>query len=53
MLRYQTLSLLLALLLLVSAYVGDEWHRIYDYALSHDFRFLSYGDSSLLIVDNK
>lgn len=41
------------LLLLVSAYVGDEWHRIYDYALSHDFRFLSYGDSSLLIVDNK
>lgn len=41
------------LLLLVSAYVGDEWRRIYDYALSHDFRFLSYGDSSLLIVDNK
>ena len=38
------------LLLLVSAYVGDDWRRIYDYALSHDFRFLSYGDSSLLIV---
>ena len=37
------------LLLLVSAYVGDDWHKIYDYALSHDFRFLSYGDSSLLI----
>ncbi len=37
------------LLLLVSAYVGDDWHRIYDYALAHDFRFLSYGDSSLLI----
>jgi len=37
------------LLLLVSAYVGDDWHRIYDYALSHDFRFLSYGDSSLLM----
>ena len=37
------------LLLLVSAYVGEDWHRIYDYALSHDFRFLSYGDSSLLI----
>ena len=36
------------LLLLVSAFVGDDWHRIYDYALSHDFRFLSYGDSSLL-----
>lgn len=37
------------LLLLVSAYVGEEWRRIYDYALSHDFRFLSYGDSSVLI----
>ena len=37
------------LLLLVSAYVGDDWHKIYDYALSHEFRFLSYGDSSLLI----
>lgn len=37
------------LLLLVSAYVGEDWRRIYDYALSHDFRFLSYGDSSLLM----
>lgn len=37
------------LLLLVSAFVNGDWHRIYDYALSHDFRFLSYGDSSLLI----
>ena len=37
------------LLLLVSAFVGDDWHKIYDYALAHDFRFLSYGDSSLLI----
>ena len=37
------------LLLLVSAYVGEDWHRIYEYALSHEFRFLSYGDSSLLI----
>ena len=36
------------LLLLVSAFVGEDWHRIYDYALSQDFRFLSYGDSSLL-----
>ena len=36
------------LLLLVSAFVGGDWHRIYDYALSHDFRFLSYGDSSIL-----
>jgi S-adenosylmethionine:tRNA ribosyltransferase-isomerase len=37
------------LLLLVSAFVGGDWRKIYDYALSHDFRFLSYGDSSLLI----
>lgn len=37
------------LLLLVSAFVNGDWHKIYDYALSHDFRFLSYGDSSLLI----
>ena len=36
------------LLLLVSAFVGEDWRRIYDYALSHDFRFLSYGDSSIL-----
>ena len=37
------------LLLLVSAFVHGDWRRIYDYALTHDFRFLSYGDSSLLI----
>lgn len=37
------------LLLLVSAFVQGDWRRIYDYALAHDFRFLSYGDSSLLI----
>ncbi len=37
------------LLLLVSAFVHGDWHTIYDYALNHDFRFLSYGDSSLLI----
>lgn len=37
------------LLLLVSAFVKGDWKRIYDYALAHDFRFLSYGDSSLLI----
>lgn len=35
------------LLLLVSAFVGGDWHTIYDYALAHDFRFLSYGDSSI------
>ncbi len=37
------------LLLLVSAFVHGDWRKIYDYALTHDFRFLSYGDSSLLI----
>ncbi len=37
------------LLLLVSAFVQGEWRKIYDYALTHDFRFLSYGDSSLLM----
>jgi S-adenosylmethionine:tRNA ribosyltransferase-isomerase len=36
------------LLLLVAAVVGDDWKTIYDYALAHDFRFLSYGDGSLL-----
>ena len=36
------------LLLLVSAFVSGDWHRIYDYALANDFRFLSYGDSSVL-----
>ena len=37
------------LLLLVSAFLKGDWHNVYDYALSHDFRFLSYGDSSILI----
>ena len=36
------------LLLLISAFVKGDWHKIYDYALGHDFRFLSYGDSSIL-----
>ena len=37
------------LLALVSAWIGEDWKKVYDYALEHDFRFLSYGDSSLLI----
>lgn len=37
------------LLLLIAAFVGEDWRRIYDYALSEGFRFLSYGDSSLLL----
>lgn len=36
------------LLLLVSAFIGDDWRKVYEYALAHEFRFLSYGDSSLL-----
>ncbi len=36
------------LLLLVAAFTGDQWKDIYQYALNHEFRFLSYGDSSLL-----
>ena len=39
------------LLLLVSAFVDGDWRRIYDYALLHGFRFLSYGDSSLLLKE--
>jgi len=36
------------LLLLIHAFVGQDWKRIYDYALANDYRFLSYGDGSLL-----
>lgn len=36
------------LLLLVAAFVGEDWKKIYQYALENDYRFLSYGDSSLL-----
>lgn len=38
------------LLLLVSAIIGDDWHKVYNYALANNFRFLSYGDSCLLKV---
>lgn len=37
------------LLLLVSAFIGDDWSKVYDYALDNGFRFLSYGDSSVLL----
>ncbi len=37
------------LLLLVSAFIGEDWRKVYQYALDNDFRFLSYGDSSILI----
>jgi S-adenosylmethionine:tRNA ribosyltransferase-isomerase len=36
------------LLLLVAALIGKDWKKVYDYALQNDFRFLSYGDGSLL-----
>lgn len=41
------------LLLLVAAAIGEDWRKVYHYALTHDFRFLSYGDSSLLKVRTK
>ncbi|MBV5315816.1 MAG: S-adenosylmethionine:tRNA ribosyltransferase-isomerase [Prolixibacteraceae bacterium] len=39
------------LLLLISAYLGDDWRSIYNHALAHDYRFLSYGDSNLYLKD--
>jgi S-adenosylmethionine:tRNA ribosyltransferase-isomerase len=39
------------LLLLIAAFVGVDWKKIYDYALNNNFRFLSYGDSSILIKE--
>ena len=36
------------LLLLIAAFIGEDWKRVYNYALENDYRFLSYGDSSLL-----
>lgn len=39
------------LLLLIGAIVGAQWKELYTYALEHDFRFLSYGDSSLLMIE--
>jgi len=37
------------LLLLIAAFIGDDWKKVYDYALDNQFRLLSYGDSSLLL----
>ena len=41
------------LLLLISAFVGDDWERIYQHALENNYRFLSYGDSNLYLKDNR
>ncbi len=40
------------LLLLISAFLGNDWKKVYDFALENDFRFLSYGDSNLYLKDN-
>jgi S-adenosylmethionine:tRNA ribosyltransferase-isomerase len=37
------------LLLLIAAFIGKDWNKVYDFALTNNFRFLSYGDSSLLM----
>ena len=39
------------LLLLISAFLGNKWRNVYDFALKNDFRFLSYGDSNLYLKD--
>jgi S-adenosylmethionine:tRNA ribosyltransferase-isomerase len=36
------------LLLLVGAFIGSDWRKVYDFAMGHDYRFLSYGDGCLL-----
>ncbi|RYY68504.1 MAG: S-adenosylmethionine:tRNA ribosyltransferase-isomerase [Chitinophagaceae bacterium] len=41
------------LLLLVAAAIGEDWRKMYDHALKHDFRFLSYGDGNLIFIDSK
>ncbi len=41
------------LLLLVAAFIGEDWRSVYNYALENDFRFLSYGDSSILEINNQ
>lgn len=38
------------LILLVAACIGNDWRKVYNYALDHDFRFLSYGDGSILFL---
>jgi S-adenosylmethionine:tRNA ribosyltransferase-isomerase len=40
------------LILLVAAFIGEDWRKVYQYALNNDFRFLSYGDGSLLFRTN-
>lgn len=42
-----------SLILLVAGYIGDDWRRVYRFALNNDFRFLSYGDSSILFPGSR
>jgi S-adenosylmethionine:tRNA ribosyltransferase-isomerase len=41
------------LILLIAAFIGEDWRKVYKYALEHDYRFLSYGDGSLLFRSNQ
>ncbi|MGZ5210545.1 MAG: S-adenosylmethionine:tRNA ribosyltransferase-isomerase [Kaistella sp.] len=41
------------LLLLVSALIGNDWKKIYNHALENNYRFLSYGDGSLLLPNKQ
>jgi S-adenosylmethionine:tRNA ribosyltransferase-isomerase len=41
------------LLLLVAAAIGKDWKKVYQFALENDYRFLSYGDGSLLFLNSK
>ena len=41
-------TILAATVLLVAAMIGQNWKEVYDYALTHEFRFLSYGDGGLI-----
>jgi S-adenosylmethionine:tRNA ribosyltransferase-isomerase len=40
------------LILLIAAFVGNDWRKIYEHALANNYRFLSYGDSSLLFKNS-
>ncbi len=59
--RYRTIDILItnfhmpcsSLLLLVSAFIGDDWKKVYGFALENNYRFLSYGDSSILFKQNE
>ena len=41
------------LILLIAAFIGEDWRKVYKYAIEHDYRFLSYGDGSLLFRSNQ